>query len=196
MALAAIAGAAGIQALGAYQSAKATEGAAKYNAQIAEQNAELASQQAKYTIQEGEQNVAASQLKTRAEVGAIEANQGASGIEVGQGSFGDVLKSAREIGMLDAMQIRSNAVRAAYGYQVQAASDKQQAVLDTYAAKNAKKAGMLNVGSTVLSAAGQGAMYSDWLNSKSPLSSLGGSTKLNTSPTSTDTQILSSLQRY
>ncbi len=189
MALGALAGAAAIQALGQYKTAQATASADKYNAQIAQQNAQLATQQAQFAAQEGGAQVEASGLQTRAKEGAVEANQGASGVEVGQGSFGQIQQSVKEIGMLDAMQIRANAVRAAYGYQTQAVSDKEQAVLDTYAAKNAKTSGILNIGSTVLSTAGQGAQYGTWLQGRGLGSNSGGVTAgglYNNSPTQSD----------
>ncbi len=61
-------------------------------------------------------------MKTRGQVGAIEASQAASNITVGSGSAVDVRSSAAEMGELDALTIRSNAEKQAYGYQTQAAA--------------------------------------------------------------------------
>lgn len=162
--VAAVAGT-GISAYGQYQSGKAEKNAAEYNAQIAEQNAEIATQKAKWATQIGEQDVSQSQLKTRAEIGGIEANQGASGVRIDSGSSQDVRQSAREMGMLDALTIRSNAARQAYGYMTEEASDKAQAKLDRYAGKSAETAGKIKAATTLIGGAGD--TYSNFIGSKS-----------------------------
>ncbi len=52
--------------------------------------------------------------------------------------------------MLDAMTIRSNAARAAYGYQVESVSKAAESQLLKKQAKNDKIAGVIGAGSTVL----------------------------------------------
>ena len=160
----------GVKAYGQIQTAEANAAADKYNAQVAENNSTIATQQAQWSAESGEQQVAKQELENRAKIGGIEANQGASGVEVGTGSNADVVSSAKEIGALDALTIRSNAVRKAYGYQVQSTSDKAQAGLDTMAASNAVKAGKIAAISTLLGGAAQGSQYSDYTNSNSMFS--------------------------
>ena len=116
----------GISALGQMQQGKAASAAAKYNATMATQNANLAGQV-------GEQNVANEQMKTRAQAGAIMANEAAKGVDVNSGSAVGVHSSAAALGELNALTIRSQAAQQAYGYQSQAAIDKSTAANDTTA---------------------------------------------------------------
>lgn len=140
----------GTQAAGQLFSAHSSSQAAKYNAQIATQNSE---QDLKYASQEAELGgieASNSEQKTKAELGSIKANQGASGVTVGKGSFADIQGSIAEKGMLDAMTIRANAARAAYGYQVGAVNEQAQSRLDKKQAKNDMISGVIGAGSTVL----------------------------------------------
>ena len=52
---------------------------------------------------------------------------GASGFKVDEGSFGDVLEQTAATGELDALTIRSNALREAWGHRVEAANYRYQA---------------------------------------------------------------------
>lgn len=145
--------AAGTQAYGQWYSAKATSASEKYNAQVAEQNAGIATQKAQWAAQEGEQNASLSEQQSRAKLGAITANQGASGVSVDSGSSADVRSSAQQAGMLDALTIRSNAAREAYGYQTQSTSDIGQSELDRSSAGNAQTGGAISAGGTILGGA-------------------------------------------
>ncbi len=156
-----------MNAYGQMQAANASANASEYNAEVSENNAEIAKQQAEWAAQEGVQNAAMSQLKTRADVAGIKTNQAASGIDINSGSAVDVQESARELGMLDALTIRSNAARKAYGFQVEETSDRAQANLDRYMAKNTKTAGKIGAGTTLL--AGGTDAYFTHLKSKSVL---------------------------
>jgi hypothetical protein len=55
--------------------------------------------------------------------------------------------------MLDALTIRSNSAKKAYADEVQANSDTAQGQLDTMAGDNAKTAGEISAGGTLLSGA-------------------------------------------
>lgn len=161
-AVAAVAGAA-TAAYGAYSSGQASSAAAKYNSQTAANNAAIATQNARFAAEEGEVNVANEQQKTRAELGGILANQGASGVDVNSGSAVDVRSSAAETGELNAINIRANAARQAYGYETQAASDMGQSALDKSQAGNDTTAGYIGAGSTLLTGAGQaGSTYQNY----------------------------------
>lgn len=158
-------------AYGAVQQAHAASQADKFNEQIAKNNATIAQQNATFAGQEGEQNAATSEAKTRAEVGAIKANQAASGVDVNSGSDVDVRSSAAELGELNAITIRSNAARQAYGYQTQTASDNNQAQLDQSKSSSDETAGLTKAGSTLLT---QGSSaYSTFVGNNS-LNGLGG----------------------
>ncbi len=141
-------------AVGSIAQGQAAAQAAAYNAQIQANNAKIATENASLAGAEGSANVEAKSLQTRAKVGAIEANQAAAGIDIGSGSATDVRQSATQVGALEALNIRANATRQAYGYQTQAASDLAQSELDKKESSYDKSAGYLKAGATLLSSAG------------------------------------------
>jgi len=159
LAIVATVGSTAMGAVGAIQQSKAASAAAGYNAKVAAQNAEVATQNANYAGAQGNQNVAAAQAETRAKVAAIEANQGASGVDINSGSAVDVRQSEAKLGMLNALNSRSKAVRDAYGFQTQSTNYTAQSKLDKSQAKSAKTAGYLNAATTVLGGAGKAADY-------------------------------------
>lgn len=133
----------GIGAIGAIQQGVAASRADKYNAQIAEQNASLAKQNADLAGGIGEQDVGLAGIKTREQVGAIKAAQAGNGIDVNTGSAKAVQISQAETGLLNAMNIRSNAARQAYGFETQAVGFENEANIDRSKAKNDMTAGMM-----------------------------------------------------
>ncbi len=126
---------------------------AKYNAAIAANNAEIGKQNATATIQEGEANAAAASAASKAKIGGILANQGASGVDVNSGSSVDTRASAAEEGQLNAINIRSNAARAAYGYESGAANATAESNMYKSEATTAPIAGDISGVSTLLSGA-------------------------------------------
>lgn len=169
-----------VSVVGQMQNAAAQQKVANYQAQVAENNALLAKEQAKQTTAAGEAATMQQQMKTRATVGAIRAAQGASGVDVDTGSNVDVRSSAAELGQLDALTIRSNAARQAYGYETGATSQQAQAGLDRAAGAQAGTAGLFGAAGSLLSGASSiASQYTGWklaagsgLNS-SPISDLG-----------------------
>lgn len=150
-------------AIGAEKSASAQSTALMYQSQVAANNAQIAQQQANLTTASGAQQAATEGLKTRAQVGQIKAAQGASNIDVGTGSAVDVRSSAAELGELNALTIRSNAARQAYGYETNAASYKAESALDVYGAGQAKEAGNVGAITSILGGASSaGSQYGMW----------------------------------
>lgn len=171
-----------ITALGAVNQGQSQAAAAKYNAQVASNNAQVATQNSQFAGAEGEQNVNAQGMKNRAQMGALVANEGASGVDVDSGSSLQTRESQAQTGMLNELNIRSQAVRQAYGFQTQAVSDLGQESLDKAQSKNDSTAGYVNAGGDVLGGIGNAAKFTSFL-SKDPL---GGLTSGYTdSPTST-----------
>lgn len=150
--------------LGAIQSARAASASAGYNAQVAANNAKIATQNANFAGAEGEQNVAASEAKTRAALAATLTNQGASGVDINSGSLVDVRESEAKLGMLNTLNIRSEAARQAYGFSTQSTNYSNQSALDKSQKASDEIGGYLNAGSTVLGGIGQASKYTDWLN--------------------------------
>lgn len=148
-AVVAVVGAA-VSAYGQYESGQAQKASANYNSEVAANNASIAEQTANRAAQAGEAQAEATSQKTRATVGAITANQAAGNIDVNSGSALDVQSSAKELGELDALTVRSNAAKTAYGYQTQSTSDTGQSQLDAFQAANAGTAGEIGAGASIL----------------------------------------------
>lgn len=164
-----------VSAYGQMQTSKTQSEIDKFNSEVALRNADIATQKQNWAGEEGDQNAAISQMRTAGKVGSTLANQGASGVEVGTGSNANVISSEREIGMLDAMTIRSNAARQAYGYQTESSSYKSQTALDKYAAQNAQIAGKINSISTLLGSAARSTQYDNFMSDNSTIPSDFGS---------------------
>ena len=162
-------GAGAIGALGSIEQSRASAAAAGYNSQVAAQNAQLATQNAQFAGAQGEQQTAAEGAKTKAAVGATLANEGESGIDVNSGSNVDVRESEAKIGMLNALTIRSNAAKSAYGFQTQSVSDTGQAALDKSQQSSDITGGYLSAGANVLGGISNAAKFSRYLNDSSPI---------------------------
>jgi hypothetical protein len=144
------------------QSAKGIEKQGDYEAAMLEQNAKIAERQAQDALLRGkleEQKIGAN---TRQIIGAQRSIIGAQGLDLESGSALDLQLEAASMGALDAMTIRNNARREAWGYNVEAGDARNRAVLTRYAARNAA-AGQRNAAtSTLLTGALQiGTMFYD-----------------------------------
>jgi hypothetical protein len=109
-------------AAGALESAYGAKESAAYQAEVARINAGTAGWNAKQTMQAGEVAAANKGLQTRAQIGAMKAGQGASGVDVNTGSALDTRVGTSAIGMTDARTITSDAAKRAYGYETNQAS--------------------------------------------------------------------------
>jgi hypothetical protein len=150
-----VVGAAGtiMGAMGAMQSGNAARAAGDYNAQIAENNKVIAERQASDALARGKIAEDEQRRKTMAIKGAQRAALGASGVALDSGSALDILGDTAAFGELDALTIRSNADREAYGYRVQGMNFEAEAGLARAGGKAAQTAGMIGAGATLLSGA-------------------------------------------
>jgi hypothetical protein len=146
-----------VGAYGAVQSSQAAASASKYQAAVELANAQTAKTNAGMASEAGSIQAGMASQKTRAAIGEITANQAASGLDLNSGSPTGVRQSERYLGEQDALTIRSNATKEAFGYKVQAASDEAQSFLDKSEASADLSAGYLNAGSTLLSGVGTAA---------------------------------------
>jgi hypothetical protein len=152
--MAATAAGGGLKAFGSYEGGQASKAALAYQSQVAAYNSQVAKQNAAWDSAAGEAQANARGLKTRAQVGSTIAKMGAAGVSTNSGSAATTTAGEREIGMLDAMTIRSNASREAYGQEVAATSDTAQSQLDTMEANQAGEAGDIGAAGSLLSSAG------------------------------------------
>jgi hypothetical protein len=170
---------AGISAYGSYQSMEAQSANAAYQAQVAANNAKIAQQNAAMDIQAGEIQAANQGLKTRAAVGTIKAQEAAQGVDVNTGSFTKVRAAASEIGMMDALTLRSDAAKAAYGQEVAATSETAQSGLYTAQSQQASAAAPIGaLGGLLSSASSVGSTYAKYQNANPNVSGYAAGTGL------------------
>lgn len=155
---------------GQVMSGYAANNAAKFNAGMSMNNATIAKQNSELAGQIGTAKAERSEMKTAAQIGATTASQGASGVKIGSKSFQDVRESEQKIGALEAMNIRSNAAREAYGFKVQEVSDVAQAKQYKAEGKAAVIGGYMGAAESALGAAAKVA------GSKNPKGVTGGGT--------------------
>lgn len=131
----AVAGA-GVAAYGSYQQASAYKKTAKAQAAIADNNRVIAERQAADRIAQGKQEER--NYRSRLEVikGQQRSNFAGSGVVVDSDTPFEILGETAQLGELDAMAIRNNAAREAYGFKVQAMNFGAQSSIYTATAKN------------------------------------------------------------
>ena len=132
-----------------------------YQSALAQLKAQVAAQNAEFSIQTGEQQALKTGLAQGQRQGMIRAAQGASGLDVNSGSNKQVQDSQKMLDRMDLAQIRSNAARTAYGYQIEGTMDTAESGLYKTAAANAQTTGFLTAGSSILG--GASAVSSEWL---------------------------------
>lgn len=104
-----------LNVVGALHSGASESANLEYQAAVSRYNADE-------TTRAGEIEATNSGLRTRAQVGEIKASQAGSGVDVNSGSAADIQAAASQLGALDALTIRSNAARRAFGYRTDASN--------------------------------------------------------------------------
>lgn len=107
-----------MQGVGAYE-------AGQSRSQLFRANAQIAGEQSQAEAQAGAYNESAIRMKGQALEGQQVAQVGAGNLQQA-GTPGQVIASSKMINEMDALQTRNNALRKAWGFQVQEASDKFQ----------------------------------------------------------------------
>lgn len=167
---------AGVSAMGAVQQGQSQAAMYNYQSGVAQMNQQIMKQNADYAVAAGEVTAQEKGMETRFKVGETIAQQGAGGLAVGSGSNARVVSSELAIGQQDQALIRSNAMRQAYGYEVEAAKFGAESTMDQYAAANAKTAGYTKAFGSLLS--GAAGVSSKWqqLSQYDPTGGGGGPT--------------------
>lgn len=105
---------------GQQQGTDASRSQAHYNAAVARNSRLIAQQNARYAEQAGAVKEQAAGRRTAGVIGAQRAVAAAHGLDVNSGSPALLQEDAAALGHLDALTIRNNADREAYGYRSQA----------------------------------------------------------------------------
>ena len=143
----------GLTAYGQISAGQAQASQARYQAQVAANNAVIAQQNAAYAIQSGEARATDEAMKARQQQGAVIAALAASGMDVNTGSAVDIREGFRERGQLNVERTRNEAALRAYGYESQSSNFLADEALQQAAGRNARTAGFLKAGGTLLSGA-------------------------------------------
>lgn len=157
-------GAAGVvSAFGNIFTGLTEQGAANAQKRIARQNADVAERNADLTMAAAEGQEERLGMRSRAVAGAIKAHQGASGVRIDSGSSRDVRDSQRALGLFDAMTLKSNAARDAFGFKVKAKEFRDQAAVAKAKSNNAMIGASINALSSLLGGASSASSaYSQW----------------------------------
>ena len=146
---------------GAKQSAAATQQSYNYQAGVAKINSQIDLQNKEYALNYGEIQATQYGLKERQQEGQIKVAQSASNLDVNSGSAVDVQQSQRKLGQMDMTQIRSNAAKTAYDFDVKSTMDLNQSTLDVMAGQNAKSAGDIQAMASIVGSVGS--VSSKWM---------------------------------
>lgn len=152
-------------AIGAFVGGESQQQMFNYQAGVAKLNAQIANQNANYAEQVGELQATQAGIKGGQVSGQIKAAQSASGLDVNSGSAKAVQTSQAQLNRVDQTTIMSNAAKTAYNYRVEGVQYGAQAQLDTLAGKNARTAGMIGAGASLIGAASS--VSSEWLRGQS-----------------------------
>jgi len=137
---------AGASLLSARQQAAGLEASAAYSERMAGVNERLSNMQAEDAEKRGEVE-AGNVLKRANQIkGSQRAGFAAQGIAVDSGSAQDVQTETAEMGALDALTVRNNAQREAWGYRVQGAQGRASAEMDAMGKRNTAGATLLTGG--------------------------------------------------
>lgn len=117
----------GMQAYGAYQTAQAQKDSYRYQARVAENNATMGEWQAQDALRRGEQAEIDQRRKTAQIKGVQTASMAARGLDISTGSALNILSDTDYLGEIDALTIRDNAKREAWGYRTGAQNDTNNA---------------------------------------------------------------------
>lgn len=152
--MAASAMAAGVSAYGSVQQGKAQEKQADYQAAVGRNNAIIAERQATDAEERGAAAELSQRRQTAALAGKQRAGMAANGLDLSSGSPLDILGDTAQFGELDALTVRSNAAREAWGFRNQRDQFTSDAGATKIAGRNAKSASYIGAGSSLLSSAG------------------------------------------
>jgi hypothetical protein len=130
-----------------------------YEEFIARQNADLAERDAKEITKRGDK--ASSDYKNQVNQlkGQQRSSMAAQGIDINQGSAAEIQKETATLGALDALQLKNNAWREAFGMRGQANQYRAQARMTGISARNEARNTLLTGGMQALSSGAKAAYY-------------------------------------
>ena len=156
------------------RAARAGREVAEANAGLSDYNAQVAELQAEDAVDRGFEAESRFRSQVRGAIGAQRAAFAGGNIDVSFGSAVDVQADAAFLGEMDALQIRTNAAREAWGYKVQATNYRMEGDIRRREGAAIEAAGQYNAAAT--RAGGRAAQTSSWWGAAGTL--LGGTVSL------------------
>jgi hypothetical protein len=141
---------------------KAAQASANAEADMMDYNASVAEIQAEQTVEQGAVEAARYKEQMEGVVGAQRVAFAGQGVDVSSGSALAVQADTQAIAEMDALQIKSNAARQAWGYKVEAYDSKKRALYARHEGVMLAKAGTANAWAQGIQ--GVGGMLSTGLN--------------------------------
>jgi len=138
----------------AKRAGQAQQQVAESEAQLSDYNAQVAELQAQDAVTRGAEKESRFRTQVRGLIGSQRAGFAGAGVDVGYGSAADVQADAAFLGELDALTIKNNAAREAWGYQVQAEDLRRRAVIQRQGGQMAAAAGAEAAKGAYIGAAG------------------------------------------
>lgn len=126
------------------RAARAGKKVAEANAQLSDYNAQVAELQSEDALDRGHDEESRFRSQVRGAIGAQRAAFAGGNIDVSFGSAVDVQADAAFLGEMDALQIRTNAAREAWGFKVQATNYRMEADIRRREGDNIVAAGVYN----------------------------------------------------
>ena len=168
----------------AEQAGLAEQKAKESQAGLYDLNAKIAETQAKDTLAAGQIEESRFRQGTRALISTQRTQFAGGNVDVGYGSAVDVQADTAYMGELDALAIRTNATRAAWGYQVQAVDLQKRAAITRQEGAQAVEAGRQEKKAGHLKAITGGILGGATLLAQSPLADKMGINRVPTTSTS------------
>lgn len=128
------------------QQAESAKAEARYNAAVENDKAKIADAQSQQALQLGSIEEDRQRARVRAAIGSQRVALAANNIDTSSGTALDLIGETAQFGEEDALAIRANAAREAWGYKAGATDARNQAKLTKAAGKNKATASLLNTG--------------------------------------------------
>lgn len=156
-----------LSGVAAYNKSVADKTAYDMQATVADNNAAMARAQASDAITRGQTAEVNSQLKTRQLQGMQAAQMAANGVDLSSGSPLSILSDTEFMGANDAAVIHANALKEAYGFNVQEANYKNNANLLRY--RSGMESPFTSAATSLLT--GAGSVASRWYSTRQKVGS-------------------------
>lgn len=144
---------------GAYNASESAMAEGRYQKQMSEINAKLSNMQATAAEKRGETEAQQKNKETQQLVGRQRAMAAAQGVDVNAGSVFDIQQGTQTLGAIDAMTIKNNAYREAFGYKSEAANYQAQGDFADLSARNKSRNSLVTGGLGVISGTMQSIYY-------------------------------------